>query len=50
MNRFLRHIYFLIVAVLSLNAASAQENYKLLTDIGFDTFFNNIDKATFVYF
>lgn len=43
MNCFLRHICLLVIAVLSLNSASAQEDYKLLTDIGFDTFFDNTE-------
>ena len=43
MNRFLRHICMLMIAVLSLLSASAQEDYKLLTDIGFDTFFDNTE-------
>lgn len=43
MNRCIRHICLLIVAMFGLNYASAQEDYKLLTDIGFNTFFDNTE-------
>lgn len=43
MNSFIRHIFALFFAVMVAAPASAQEDYRLLTGIGFDTFFDNTE-------
>lgn len=41
MNRFVRHIFLLMVAVFTAITAQAQEDIKLLAGVDFDTYFDN---------
>ncbi len=41
MNRFVRHIFLLLVAVFTAGTMQAQEDMKLLLGADFDTYFNN---------
>ena len=43
MNRFLRHIFLVVTALIMVATVKAQENMKLLLGVGFDTFFDNTE-------
>ena len=43
MNGFIRHILLALTALIVVTQARAQENVKLLTEVGFDTFFDNTE-------
>ena len=43
MNRFLQHIFLLVVALLTTVVSYAQEDTKLLLGVNFDTFFDNTE-------
>ena len=43
MNRFLRHIFLLVVVVFTTATAYAQEDTKLLLGVNFETFFDNTE-------
>ena len=43
MNRFLRHIFLVVTALIMVATVKAQENMKMLLGVGFDTFFDNTE-------
>ena len=43
MNRFTRHIFLAVTAMLMVATAEAQENMKVLLGVNFDTFFDNTE-------
>ena len=43
MNSFIRHILLTVTALVVVTQVKAQENVKLLTGVGFDTFFDNTE-------
>lgn len=43
MNRFVRHIFLLLAAVFTVAKSQAQEDWKMLLGVNFDTFFDNTE-------